>query len=349
MRITNQVQRLHYCVKHARSFLPYLTAKKVGNLALNFAEMSLRVVAPRSLPPCIKIEPTAVCQLRCPGCWHGDPSVKQILNASGRIRLQEFKKIVDQIADTTLGISLSFRGEPLLNRELTEIIRYAHARKIATTLPTNLSMPIDAELAERLITSGLDTLFVSLDGASAETYGQYRQGGDFDRVVANVEMLAAARKRLRNFHTRLIWKMVIFDHNRCDMEAQATTYRDLGFDNYVRVIDRHSAEALSIADRQNRKMVENRSACFWLWNTMVIASKGEVYPCCNGEEFELGNAIEKGVRTVWRGPAYQALRLAFTTRTYGKDMHPVCSKCIGLETRPLAAAQLVTLETISGR
>jgi radical SAM protein with 4Fe4S-binding SPASM domain len=181
------------------------------------------------------------------------------------------------------------------------------------------------------VTSGLDTLYVSLDGASAGTYRQYRVGGDFDRVVANVGLLAAARKRLRNFHTRLIWKMVIFDYNRSEMKAQAATYRELGFDSYLRVIDRHSPQALAIAERQNRKMVENRRACFWLWNTMVVTAQGDVYPCCKGDKFELGNAIDEGVRAVWRGPAYQALRLAFSARTYGKDMHPVCKKCIGLE------------------
>ena len=46
-----QLARLEYLVRHFRTFAPYITPRKVYNLALNLAELRLKVAYPRSLPP----------------------------------------------------------------------------------------------------------------------------------------------------------------------------------------------------------------------------------------------------------------------------------------------------------
>ena len=42
-------------------------------------------------------------------------------------------------------------------------------------------------------TSGLDTLHISLDGATAETFERIRHGAHFDRVMRNIELVRAAK------------------------------------------------------------------------------------------------------------------------------------------------------------
>jgi radical SAM protein with 4Fe4S-binding SPASM domain len=330
MRITNQVQRIHYFLRHIRCITRYCTLYKFWNLIRNLAELHLRVAVPRSLPPFIKIEPTPQCQLSCTTCWHSDVAFKRMFTPSMNLTLDEFKKIVDPIASTTLGISLSFRGEPLLSRELIGMIRYAHQKRIATTFPSNLSVRMNKAFAEELVSSGLDELYVSLDGASAETYEQYRVGGDFQRVLDNVQLLADAKRRSGNRHTRIIWKMVIFPHNKHEIPVQESSYRSLGFDAFERVIDNMSAEYLELIATSNRKIVEKKRPCFWLWNTAVINARGDVYPCCTHEQFGLGNAITTDFRDIWTGQKYRELRAAFSRDAFGENMHHYCAKCIGL-------------------
>jgi Glycosyl transferase 4-like domain/Radical SAM superfamily len=158
--------------------LPYINVRKLFNLGLNVLELRFKIPSPFSLPPLLKIEPTPQCQLRCTGCWHKDVEFKRQFTSKDTLTLEDFRKILDPIAKTTLGISISFRGEPLLNKHLPALIRYAHDKRIATTLPTNLAMPMSADFARQSVNSGLDTLYISLDGASEETYRLYRVGGD---------------------------------------------------------------------------------------------------------------------------------------------------------------------------
>jgi radical SAM protein with 4Fe4S-binding SPASM domain len=55
-------------------------------------------------------------------------------------------------------------------------------------------------------------LHASIDGASQQTYQQYRVGGDFELAVHNLRMLAKAKSRL-DASTELAWKFVVFKAN----------------------------------------------------------------------------------------------------------------------------------------
>jgi radical SAM protein with 4Fe4S-binding SPASM domain len=338
MWITTQLGRVSYLSRHIRNFMPYITPRKIANVILNFIESKNRVVAPHSYPPYLKIESTPVCHLRCVTCSHSNPDFKRQFNASMNLTLERFKRIIDPVASTTLGVSLSFRGEPMLNRELPKIAAYAHRKGIATSFPTSLSVPLNQKMAEEYILSGLDAIYISLDGATRETYDRYRIGGSFETILANTRLLAETKRRLHANHPRLIWKMVIFDYNRHEIPVQESTYRELGFDGFEHVLDNNGREFTEIRKRNNRRMIESKSNCMWLWNTMVITSLGNVFPCCHDKNIDLGNAAVDGIPQIWNGAAYRALRAPFATKSYGKGMNSQCRECIGL---PAAEAPLV--------
>ena len=123
MSITTQLGRISYLARHIRNFMPYITPRKIANAILNIIETKYRVVSLHSYPPYLKIESTPVCHLRCVTCSHSNPDFKRQFNASMNLTLERFKKIIDPVASSTLGVSLSFRGEPMLNQELPKIVR----------------------------------------------------------------------------------------------------------------------------------------------------------------------------------------------------------------------------------
>jgi radical SAM protein with 4Fe4S-binding SPASM domain len=67
--------------------------------------------------------------------------------------------------------------------------------------------------AERCVTSGLDALHFSIDGATPETYERIRVRAHFDRVVRNVELLIETRERLGTGRPRLRMVVVIMRQN----------------------------------------------------------------------------------------------------------------------------------------
>jgi MoaA/NifB/PqqE/SkfB family radical SAM enzyme len=57
---------------------------------------------------------------------------------------------------------------------------------VTADVGVNLNNVKDAQL-EALVKYRVKSMKVSIDGASQETYEQYRVGGNFDKVIANVK------------------------------------------------------------------------------------------------------------------------------------------------------------------
>ncbi len=249
--------------------------------------------------------------------------------------LDEFKRIIDPLATRLFGISLSLRGEPLLGKDILPMIEYAHSRRIAVSFPSNLSLSLSVEKQERLVRSGLDVIFVSLDGASEQTYSQYRVGGQFDLVLRNVKSLALTKKRLGLKRPRLIWKFVTFEHNKHELPTVVAKHREWGFDDYELDADFGAESARKARRDHNADLVTNKKGCYWAWHTAVIRADGEVAACCLGHEpFGLGNVKEQDLLSIWRGQAYAKLRAGFDTMR-PEDLNPVCRTCLLGEQQPL--------------
>src|SRR5204863_7838111 len=72
---------------------------------------------------------------------------------------------------------------------------------------------------EESVTSGLDTMHISLDGASAATYERIRERAHFDRVLRNLDHLRRARHRHQTEFPHLRLVMVIMRQNLEELPA----------------------------------------------------------------------------------------------------------------------------------
>lgn len=325
-------EKFDYLKRHFFTILPHLTIKKIINIILNEIEMRLTITTPKSLPLYIKIEPTPLCQLRCKGCAQSGPDFKKQLNNSMHLSLEKVKKIIDPICDTIIGVSLSLTGEPLLNEDIISIIEYISSKNIGVSFPTNFSVKLSNEKIERLVKSGLDSITISLDGASEETYTKFRTGGNFNLITNNVKLISDTKKKLGFKRPRIIWKFIIFDYNRHEIEIVKNTYKSLGFDSYEFVPNFYDDLSKNVNKTYKNNMIKNKKPCYWLWNSMIVRWNGKVSPCCAIlDQFNLGNAIEEDIRKIWQSKEYKKLRDGFKKKDYGLNMHPACKKCIGLE------------------
>ncbi len=103
-------------------------------------------------------------------------------------------------------------GEPMMHPQFFEMVRYAADRGIQVTINTNLTL-LNPQRTERLIQSGLDTLYFSIDGATPETYERIRKRAHFERVLNNMEMFLKARKQTGSGLPHLCLVMVIMQQN----------------------------------------------------------------------------------------------------------------------------------------
>jgi len=121
------------------------------------------------------IEPTNYCNLKCPLCPTGAGLIRR---EKAAMSFEDFKKILDNLGNQIIHLRLWNWGEPLLNKELPKMIKYAKSKNIYVNTSTNSSF-LNKENVRELTNSGLDHLIVSLDGASEETYSLYRKNGNF--------------------------------------------------------------------------------------------------------------------------------------------------------------------------
>jgi len=142
------------------------------------------------LPWAIDIEPTVACNLTCIMC-HSEKirEHREIKNMS----FDNFRKIIDSVP-TLLRVTVQGMGEPLLSPDFLKMVRYANQKDIAVTTTLNATF-MDEERARKVVDSGISRIYISLDGATRETYENIRKGADFDKTINGIRHLIKSRKK----------------------------------------------------------------------------------------------------------------------------------------------------------
>jgi len=293
---------------------------------------------PGAMPKYLELEPTNLCNLRCPGCVVGRG---EITRPRGKMDMALFRKAIDELADTLLLLILFERGEPFVHEGLCDMAAYAAERDIKVSVSTNGHFLDSAERAEAVVRSGLDHLIVSLDGATPETYGAYRRGGDFDKVVAGIRTLLDVRKRMGAELPLVDVRFIPMRQNEHEIPAVRRLASDLGVDvlsfktynpalGHEGDVDECLPEDEAYrrfsygADGNPIRNTEN--LCAKLWNTISVRWDGAVVPCnCDYQDDAiLGRMQEQTLPDIWRGDAFAEFRRTF--RETWADQ-PLCGNC----------------------
>jgi len=312
--------------------LPPLRAKKLRNLILNERERLSHAVRTRSLPVIGHIDPCFSCQLRCPHC--AGHMIRQDGYTMQIMTVPQIETILRNYGETLVRIWLSLWGEPLLNKRLPELIERCKRYDIWVLVSTNLSVPMKAETAEALVRSGLDSLILSIDGATQPVYEIYRQGGDLGLILDNIRLLVEAKRRLGSATPFLYWRYLEFDWNRHEIEAARALAAELGVDQFgvepgitsepIRATlhghapDRAAQPPDPALEADWRRMAREKRdgmgyfGCDYLYSSISINANGQVHPCCYvvAPYDTVGNAAER-VESVRNPPMLRDNRRMF--------------------------------------
>jgi MoaA/NifB/PqqE/SkfB family radical SAM enzyme len=141
-------------------------------------------------PVCLYLEVTNRCNLLCETC----PRTFEELEPPADMSWGLFTKIVDQMPNLARAV-LHGVGEPMLVRNLPQMIRYLTARGTYVLFNTNGTLLRPVKFQE-IIESGLDEMRVSLDAADPKTYLQVRGKDFFGRIVRDVGKFTAYQKQV---------------------------------------------------------------------------------------------------------------------------------------------------------
>lgn len=288
-------------------------------------------------PMHITIEPTNACNLECPVCETGAGTLGR---AAGHMTLEQFRTIVDKIADHVNVLLFYFMGEPFLNRAAYDMIRHAKDRGIPhVTSCTNG----DFVVPDKVIASGIDELNFQIGGMTQQTHQVYRINGSLERVFRNMRDTIAERDR-RGAATRVKCGLILMKHNEHEAGLFLDTMRRWGVDE-ASIVDpcvRTMDQAREMLPTDQRHWLYDRRAfergelkpleplpntCPWIHYSVAIHVNGDVVPCCRdprGEEV-MGNLLREDLDAIWNGPRFREFRSRLMSRQAGVSICRLCS------------------------
>jgi len=260
-------------------------------------------------PTRICIEASSFCQLRCPSCPTTSGAIHPAVG-SGFLRLTDFRAVLDSAPDLQ-HVELSNYGEVFLNPQLRDILRLASERGVAVSILNGANLNhVPEDVLEALVTCGVRELSCSIDGASPETYRQYRVRGDFDTVIRNIEIINRYKRQHGSDLPKLRWQFVVFGHNEHEIAIARAKAAELGMEfcakltwdqefSPIRNPDAVRAETGHASrDEYEAERGEPYASyiCNQLWDAPQVNWNGKVLGCCRNFWGDFGgNAFADGL------------------------------------------------------
>lgn len=265
---------------------------------------------------------TNACTARCLHC-----SSNSAVRMPDELKTDEVRDLIDELADAgvvDLGIS---GGEPLIRKDLLQIIAHAKRRGMSVGIGSN-GAKLGHERAKALASAGLDRLQISLDGLEAAHDELRRWPGLFRRALLSIQVAQAAGPRVHvcctinrlNFAqldefasvvATLGVRRINFSRfvptgrgdNSLDLDAKSWR---VAIEQCARIRARHAPELDIVSHLAQQILVDEEVAampgfigCQAGQGQGCITADGTVFPCVL-LPIPLGNIREQSFREIWQ-------------------------------------------------
>ncbi len=329
-------------LEDTRNLLSKLSARRAWNavkvLSSYYISRLLKMPIQWGYPISVSFEPTTSCNLRCPECPSG---LRSFTRPTGMLQKDFFRRTIDDIHKELLYLIFYFQGEPYLNPDFLEMVKYASGRKIYTATSTNAHYLDDAR-AKKTVESGLDRLIISIDGISQEVYQQYRVGGNLDKVIAGAKNIVKWKRELHSKKPFVVFQFLVVKPNEHQVSQVKELARQIGVDGVwlktaqvydyendpnqlIPTIDAYSRYR---KDPNGEYRPKNKlyNHCWKLWHANVITWNGLVVPCCFDKDaiHRLGDLQNQPFKEIWKSDPYRRFRKELMNSRKNID---ICANC----------------------
>ncbi len=289
------------------------------------------------MPISISFEPTTSCNLRCPECPSG---LRAFTRPTGMLQKNFFKETIDQLHKELLYLVFYFQGEPYLNPDFLDMVKYASQKKIYTATSTNAHY-LNDDNAKRTIEGGLDRLIISIDGTTQDVYQQYRVGGNLEKVLEGTRNVVKWKKEMKSKTPFIVFQFLVVKPNEHQIEDVKKLAKEIGVDdvwfktaqvydyendpnNLIPSNDKYSRYKKTGNGYQFKGKLANH--CWRLWHDPVITWDGLVAPCCfdKDAQHKLGDLKQRSFKEIWKNGEYTKFRKAILN---GRKNIDICANC----------------------
>jgi len=294
-------------------------------------------VVPLKAPWVVYIEPTNLCNLRCKYCPTGDKELTK-MRPNGMMNWEVYKKAIDDISQFGKKIkrlNLYKDGEPLLNREFPNMVKYAKDMGVAEEIwvKTN-GVLLDPKYNERLVNCGLDMIGISVCHVNKKGYLNVC-GVHIDYEIFRVDIAD-----LFNRHFCYVYvKIADFGLSKEEKEKFYDDFESIC--DYIAIEGLHGWSMSSVKDFTlgtkntfDGTPLTEKIACPWTLYAMTINWNGTVSLCNEdwAHKTIIGDIKEKSLKEIWNGEeVYQFRKMHLENRRHENE---ACKDCYYLKVLP---------------
>jgi len=233
----------------------------------------------------------------------------------GIMKMDLYKRIIDEASENnTYSIKLSWRGEPMLNPNLIEMIKYAKKKGIKDVAFLTNAELLTEKKSKELVESGLDWISISADGTN-EIYNKIRFPAKFEETIEKIKYL----KNLRD-EKKQVKPLIRVQSILTALENDSSKF----YKSWEGLADKINVIADHIRDYEmDTKKIEYNQffLCPKPFQRITIAHDGKVHQCINDYDGKniLGDISKQTIKEVWNGEKNKKLRESFKKHTFLKE------------------------------
>jgi radical SAM protein with 4Fe4S-binding SPASM domain len=278
----------------------------------------LETVIPLSTPYLVFLDPSDICNSKCPWCPTGSGEALKYKKP----QLMDYilyRKIIDDLAimpEPIKTLRLYSDGEPLLNPWFPDMVKYAKNTgrfgQIDTTTKGNL---LDSETTRRIVDVGLDKIFISVPQTYNSQYVEkiaYLHGYSFDQCKVYVKIIG----------------------DGMNLDEQAKFMSD--FNNFSdRIFIEHIAPCwpgYKVKDVNKEvgiygQPIKEVQVCSYIFYSLKINSDGTVSLCFLDWKHDmiLGDLKKESFKDIWNGKLLRDYRIMHLAE--GRKLIRGCQNC----------------------
>ena len=294
----------------------------------------LETVIPLATPFVIFVDPADICNFKCTFCPTGD---KDLMKSVGRplkvMKFDLYTKIIDDIAEFDQKIKvlrLYKDGEPLLNKKLPQMIKYAKDKGVADKIDTTTNASaLTNERSLALIEAGLDRINISIYGVNEKQYKEFSKVNiDFKKIVENVKFFYENRKQCEVL-VKINGDTLTKDEKQFFLDTFGDYCDKIFIEHIMGCWPEFEIKGVDINDEFGiyGQEIKEVSVCPYVFYAFSINSDGSVSTCFLdwARKLIIGNANTQSVKSIWFGEGMKEYRKMFLEG--GRKEHPVCKDC----------------------
>ena len=243
--------------------------------------------------------------MMCPRNSGTHPGTGHSLNTGSVLNYEKYKNIIDEgVNEGLLSINLGAFAEPLLNKRVFEMIKYAHDKGVIDSRLITNGLLINSYIDE-IFDCGLVNLYVSLDAFNESTYFKIR-GKGFNVVKKNIFNIIEEKKRRNTILPIIRVSFIDMQINREEKDEFIDYWREIIDFVDIQVFDNFNVAITEPFDTSKRK----KWSCMAPFKRVSVMSDGRILPCCNffGRNIPIGNIYKNSLEEAWNSEKMHEVR-----------------------------------------